>query len=348
MKNKQEKERIIYNNNLEFYKILKQLIKCKLTTGQYINLQEILFSSRLNDISSNNLKELILNNDKICKNNTKKYEDFLNLVNIMDSISIKKWIEFVDLSIDLIEIKDLILTETKIYTKFEYQNKIFNIKDKLSLEYDMLGLDIPYGQRVISALLVYFITDINSNEEKYFLTKTINDVIEKIQNKVKILIKNYEININNIFSLIVNESINQSIISDAGVSYEDRISQVLANISDSYNGQSHDKNLNAVEYDFTFIIDNKLIGVSAKRTLRERYKQNWEEVEKLEVDYMCLITLGTDLNENKLNTILSKKGIFIVISNEIYEINKFMKNNNRIISSKDFNRENIKRLINSI
>ena len=36
------------------------------------------------------------------------------------------------------------------------------------------------------------------------------------------------------------------------------------------------------------------IGVSAKRTLRERYKQNFEDIDQLDVDYMMLSHYHTD------------------------------------------------------
>ena len=93
---------------------------------------------------------------------------------------------------------------------------------------------------------------------------------------------------------------NQSIKSDAGSSYESRVYNTLLPIVEDLKGHSHDKNIHSVEYDNTFIFNNKKCGVSAKRTLRERYKQNFEDVSLLEVDYMFVITLGIDLNEEKL------------------------------------------------
>lgn len=70
-----------------------------------------------------------------------------------------------------------------------------------------------------------------------------------------------------------------------------------------------------------------------KRTLRERYKQNFEDVSLLEVDYMFVITLGIDLNEEKLINILQKENHFVIVSKEQFESKSFLKENSRVISS---------------
>jgi hypothetical protein len=71
------------------------------------------------------------------------------------------------------------------------------------------------------------------------------------------------------------ESINQSIISDSGSNYEDRILTVLTSIGINENdiSKTHDKNDSSTEFDFFFELQNKTYGIGAKRTLRERYKQ---------------------------------------------------------------------------
>lgn len=147
------------------------------------------------------------------------------------------------------------------------------------------------------------------------------------------------------FMIIIDESINQSIKSDAGQSYENRVHSLLLNISDKVEGHSHDEMISSVEYDFTFYIDNKKYGVSAKRTLRERYKQNFEDVDFLTVDAMFLITLGIDLNEDKLNNILQKNGQFVIVADEVYEAKDYLKNNPRVLSSKNIKKETIKDIL---
>ena len=147
------------------------------------------------------------------------------------------------------------------------------------------------------------------------------------------------------FMIIVDESINQSIRSDAGQSYEDRVYSLLMTLSDKVEGHSHDKLIPSVEYDFTFDIDGNKYGVSAKRTLRERYKQNFEDIDFLTVDAMFLITLGIDLNEDKLNNILQKKGQYVIVAEEVYEAKEYLKNSPRVISSKQLTRDTIRKML---
>ena len=54
---------------------------------------------------------------------------------------------------------------------------------------------------------------------------------------------------------------------------------------------------------------------------------------------MFLITLGIDLNEDKLNNILQKKGIYVIVAQEVYESKEYLKNNSRVISSEKLDRE---------
>ena len=79
--------------------------------------------------------------------------------------------------------------------------------------------------------------------------------------------------------------------------------------------------------------------------LRERYKQNHEDIDILDVDYVFLITLGTDLNKEKLDYVLEKNGIYVVVADEIYQANDYMNKNNRVLSSKDLTREKLERII---
>ena len=66
------------------------------------------------------------------------------------------------------------------------------------------------------------------------------------------------------------------------------------------------------------------LGVSAKRTLRQRYKQNFENNNLLgDVDYMVLITLGIDLNKDKMDNILAKK-VFLLSYLEMFMIYQIM------------------------
>lgn len=133
--------------------------------------------------------------------------------------------------------------------------------------------------------------------------------------------------------------------SDAGQSYESRVEEKLLPIVDKLNGHSHDSKISSVEYDFTFELNDVKCGISAKRTLRERYKQNFEDVDFLTVDAMFLITLGIDLNEDKLNNILQKNGQYVIVADEVYEAKEYLKNNPRVLSSKNITKESIKNIL---
>lgn len=328
-----------YRNNLLFYTILKDLLKCKLREKRLLNLEELIEHNK--NLSCNKMKQLLLNG--IVKENTKVYDDFMIFLNLANEDNFEMWKELVLVSIELLLAKDLILEESKTYARIKYKEKIDRIKDKLSLEYDMSNLEYPYGQRVISSLLVYVLTNVEREDE--FILETSKNTIKVLNTKLKSIVKKYMININNMFMIIIDESINQSIKSDAGQSYENRVYNLLLNISDKVENHSHDEMISSVEYDFTFYIDGRKYGVSAKRTLRERYKQNFEDVNFLTVDAMFLITLGIDLNEDKLNNILQKNGQFVIVANEVYEAKEYLRNNPRVLSSKNINMKIIKEII---
>ena len=93
---------------------------------------------------------------------------------------------------------------------------------------------------------------------------------------------------NQIFMLMFSESINQSIISDSGSNYEDRIMSVLTSIGidESKIKKTHDKDDSSTEFDFFFELKNKTYGIGAKRTLRERYKQFIKTTQMTKIDVM--------------------------------------------------------------
>ena len=328
-----------YRNNLLFYTILKDLLKCQLSEKKLMILQESIEQN--NNLSCKKMKQLLSND--IVKESTKAYDDLMILLNLSNDGNYNMWKELLLVSIELLLTKDLILEESKSYARVKYKEKIEKIKDKLSLEYDMSNLEYPYGQRVISSLLVFALTNIDRETE--FILETSKNAIKVLNNNLKNIVQKYSININNMFMIIIDESINQSIKSDAGQSYENRVHSLLLNISDKVENHSHDDMISSVEYDFIFYIDGKKYGVSAKRTLRERYKQNFEDVDFLTVDAMFLITLGIDLNEDKLNNILQKNGQFVIVADEIYETKDYLKNNPRVLSSKNITKTVIKSLL---
>lgn len=323
-----------YNNNLNFYSMLKLLIQCHLSEKQLIFIQKTVNDNLISIQKDKTLmKTLIIDTNAIVKPDTEKYSSLNYFLNTIDTIDTKMWCDFIDICVDLLLVKDLILQESKVYAANEYKKELKDIQDLLSVDYDMSSIHLPYGQRVISSLLLYAFTDINRKND--FILNSSETSVKNFSYKVKKLTNNYKLNVNNMFHIIMDESMNQSIKSDAGSSYESRVAQTIAPIVDKLFGHSHDSKIPSVEYDNTFIYNNKLCGVSSKRTLRERYKQNFEDVDLLDVEYMFLITLGNDLNEDKLNNIMQKKGIYIIVSQEEYDSRKFLNSNERVISSKN-------------
>ena len=328
-----------YRNNLLFYTTLKNLLKCKLNEKRLMLLEETIEQN--DKLTYDKLKQLL--SSGIVNENTKAYDDLMILLNLANKENFSMWKDLLLVSIELLLTKDLILEESKSYARVKYKEKIDKINDKLGLEYDMSNLEYPYGQRVISSLLVFTLTNIDRKTE--FVLETSQNTVKVLNDKLKNIVEKYQINVNNMFMIIIDESINQSIKSDAGQSYENRVHSLLLNISDKVEGHSHDEMIFSVEYDFTFYIDDKKYGVSAKRTLRERYKQNFEDVDFLTVDAMFLITLGIDLNQDKLNNILQKNGQFVIVADEVYEAKDYLKNNPRVLSSKNIKKETIKDIL---
>ncbi|WP_425382359.1 hypothetical protein [Spiroplasma endosymbiont of Melieria omissa] len=119
--------------------------------------------------------------------------------------------------------------------------------------------------------------------------------------------------------MIISESVNQSIKSTAGSSYEARVKEKFLEFKENIEllNNSHDSKVHSVEYDFIVKYNKFNIGISAKRTLRERYKQNSENVSELDVDAMIVVILGLDLTEKVMNNILQKKGQYILVSQRL-------------------------------
>ena len=71
----------VYNNNLQFYTMLKLLIKCKLSDKQLILLQDLLIKNILIK-DKVLLQKILLSNNAIAAEGTQKYEDLCMLINI--------------------------------------------------------------------------------------------------------------------------------------------------------------------------------------------------------------------------------------------------------------------------
>lgn len=329
----------VYMNNLLFYTVLKGLVQCKLSSHQLSQLKELILENGELD----NVSMISFLNNKVVKESVKAYENYINMLNLCTSKNYQMWKDLMVLALELLLIKPLILEESKVYANKKYEHDVSAIKDKLSLQYDIVNLEKPYGQRVINALLVYMVT--YQDRENEFILEQTETTVKQINDLIKVNKEKYGICTDNIFMIIMDESTNQSIISLAGGSYEDRVESVVRKISDNVIDHVTDSNIPSVEYDFVFEFNNKRYGVSAKRTLRERYKQNFEDVNTLSVDGVFIVTLGIDVNADKLTNILQRNGYFIVVAQELYERYSYFKGHGRrVISSSKFTREGLEQL----
>ncbi|MDO4271605.1 MAG: hypothetical protein Q4C83_01305 [Candidatus Saccharibacteria bacterium] len=340
MRNNGHIEDTVYENNLYFYTILKMLVQCRMSNPKMISLQNALHGYHMGQYEIDNIKRTLLDLDVYVSIKSDNWLSYENLINMLDANNKEMWFDMMDVAIDLILYKGLILEEAKAYTNQRQKDFEARTFDKLSLEYDSGNLKLPYGRKVMGSLLVYALT--NMDRVNNFILESSGRSIQNINSKLELLANLYHINSNNMMILIVDESVMQSNKSTAGSSYEERVKQMISPLVDDLQGHSHDENIMAMEYDFTFEIDNKRIGVSAKRTLRERYKQNHESVDDLSVDGVMVFTLGTDLNVDKMRSLLQKDKTFIVVAREVYNSRSYLKNNDRVISSADLGREKLR------
>jgi len=327
-----------FDINLKFYYFLKYLIKVKLSEKQ---TNDILTTYSLN-IKKNNeeiLLEIIESINKNTKNDSPKYRLFIETLDeITNEIDLKLFI----FSLKLYLIKDLLLNEAKIKNLLDI-SKLENL-DPLSLEYDKITTYSPYSTRINGALLSLIFFERLENKETNFISKDAEEFIKNLSD-FAIELKNKGVEPNQIFMLMFSESINQSIISDSGTNYEDRILSVLTNIGIKKDKitKVHDKNDSSTEFDFFFELNKLTYGISAKRTLRERYKQFIKTAQMSKIDIMIEITLGLDLNEEKAKAIRNHN-VFIFVADEIYKSKEYLKNMEGVFSVKELDLKTLKLL----
>jgi hypothetical protein len=317
--------------NLEFYFFLKLINKLNPSSNQINTIFQNIFLLGFNIYKLQLSLENIFLKSKTKHNLIKEIIDKLNIDNI----------DLFDFSLRLYQVKDLLLAEAKISEAIEI-DKILNL-NPLSLEYDQLSILKPYKTRVKAALLTLLFFEKLKQHEFNFMSQESIEYIKTLSFKIEKFAK-LGLESNQIFMLMFNESIDQSIKSDSGSNYEDRILSVLNKIGIVNISKTHDKNDKSTEYDFFFEIDGKTFGIGAKRTLRERYKQFIKTSITSKIDISIEITLGVDLNNEKANTIASH-GSFIFVSDEIYQSREFLKNNEKVFSVRDLNIETLKKLI---
>ncbi|NWF65928.1 MAG: hypothetical protein HXX81_00495 [Campylobacterales bacterium] len=331
-------EKYKFDINLKFYFILKYLLKASLNDKDIHKVLE-LYSLNKN-ISLK--KALISNYEKFfgkTKSGLKKVE-FLS--DILDLLENDLDIELFIFSLKLVAIKPLLLQEAK--TRDLLDSSKLPTLNPLSLAYDKITTFTPYSTRVSGALLSLIFFDKLENKDTVFLSNDTTEFLKELSYEA-IKLKNVGVEPNQIFMLMFSESINQSITSDSGSSYEDRILSVLKNIGidEDKISKTHDKNDSSTEFDFFFELDGKTYGIGAKRTLRERYKQFIKTAQMTKIDVMIEITLGIDLTEEKVKAIRNHN-IYLFVADEVYISNKYLQKIDGIYSAKKLNLETLKQL----
>ena len=316
--------------NLEFYFFLKLINKLNPSSNQINTIFQNIF------LLGFDICKLQLSLENIFLKSKTKHSLIKEIIDKLNSDNI----DLFNLSLRLYQVKDLLLAEAKISEAIEI-NSILSL-NPLSLEYDRLSVLKPYKTRVNGALLVLLFFEKLKQHKFNFMSQESIEYIKTLSFKIEKFTK-LGLESNQIFMLMFNESIDQSIKSDSGSNYEDRIFSVLNKIGIINISKTHDKNDKSTEYDFFFEIDGKTFGIGAKRTLRERYKQFIKTSITSKIDISIEITLGIDLNEEKAK-IIASHGSFIFVSDEIYQIKDFLKANNRVFSVKDLNITTLKKL----
>ncbi len=326
------------NFNIKFYFILKNLIKLKLSDKQAFQLYEQLLNINT-DTFLYTLSDFKKALDKGGKKNSKA-NLYMDLIENLDSVDF----DVFAFSLQLYMIKDLLLAEAKL--RYILNAETLTKYDPLSLAYDKVSLLQPYTTRVNGALLALVFFDNLENNDLSIISEDAAVYAASLSKKAQQL-KTQGLEPNQIFMLIFNESINQSIISDSGLNYENRIYKKLITIGIPPESiqKIHDQQDQSTEYDFFFSLGDKKFGIGAKKTLRERYKQFIKTTLSSPIDVIIEITIGLDLTEQKALTIVNH-GTILFVSEEIYQASSFLKNIKNIYSTSDLTLDLLQRLAN--
>lgn len=329
-----------FDINLKFYFFLKYLVKIKFSSEQITNIIKIYATNYKTKEVQDIVVEII--NKSITQSSKKSLNQKNYLILILDEISSLKELKLFIFSLKLYVIKDLLLQEAKLKNLLDI-TKLENIHP-LSLEYDKITLYSPYSTRVNGALLALIFFDKLQKKESDFISNDAEIFIKHLSDYA-IYLKDNGIESNQIFMLMFNESINQSIISESGSNYEERILNVLLSIGIDKNTitKEHDKNDSSTEFDFFFELCGKTYGIGAKKTLRERYKQFIKTAQMSKIDVMIEITLGVDLTQEKVNSIRNHN-IYLFVADEVYKANQYLQNTEGVYSASQLSIDCLKSL----
>ena len=319
----------------------------------YLFLKELNGTNKLTENEVNKFLETYFANINL--SNEKIQAIFLNLLDGLSDIKkekigtllyqIKNDVDFTSFifSLKLIQIKKLLLEEAKL-TEFNEMVSLGQI-NQLSLEYDTISKSKPFYTRVNGALLSLLFFSKLEEKDTGFVSQSTDEYIASLFGEYEHLKKN-GLEANQMFMLMFSESINQSIISDAGSSYEDRIYNILIGLGIKAETikKIHDTKDTSMEYDFYFELDKKIFGIGAKRTLRERYKQFIKSQHTTGIDATIEITLGLDLSEEKAK-VIRQHGIYLFAADEIYKSRKYLQEIDGVFPASLLNIKTLKSLV---
>lgn len=332
---KLEVKKETFDINLVFYNFLKKITQAKLKDRHINSILAIYYSN--NSVNTETLKEIIYDHIESKINRLDKSVIYSVIEDIDDST-----IEIFIFALKLNLIKDLLLSEAKIAQTLKTQE--LEGLNQLSLQYDKVSMQVAYTTRINGALLsLLFFQKLEEGNSNFIADSTKSFIEGLVKSYKSLAIKGLEPN--QIFMLLFSESINQSIISSAGSSYEDRIKNILISMgipSESIT-KIHDKNDKSTEFDFFFKYGGKTYGIGAKRTLRERYKQFIKTTHMSDLDVMIEITLGTDLRPNIASSIRSH-GVYIFVADEVYQSKDYLQEIDGIFPASDLNIDLLKKL----
>lgn len=325
----------VFDINLVFYNFLKKITQAKFTDNQINEILAIYYSNIKLDTET--LKELFY---AYIDENIKR-ADLSSISNAITDIN-ENTIEVFIFALKLNLIKDLLLQEAKITQTIKAQE--LEGLNQLSLAYDKVSTQVAYATRISGALLsLLFFQKLEEGDNNFIAdsTKAFLDSLIKAYNSLS----KQGVEPNQIFMLLFSESINQSITSSAGASYEDRIKNILIamGIPNDDIEKTHDENDTSTEFDFFFKYNGRNYGIGAKRTLRERYKQFIKTAHMSKLDVMIEITLGTDLREN-IATAIREHGVYLFVADEVYEAKKYLQKIEGIFPASELNSDLLEKL----
>ncbi len=324
-----------FDINLVFYNFLKKVTQAKLTDKQINDLLELHLSNQ--KLQAEDLRELLL--DYVENNiNRQDVSVIFDLVSEIDDKNLPIFLFALKLNL----VKDLLLQEAKIARSIKTHELVG--LHQLSLAYDRVSTQVAYSTRISGALLsLLFFEKLETGQTNFMSADT--ELFLRDLSKLCISLSKRGLEPNQIFMLLFAESVNQSITSSAGSSYEDRIKNILIGLGIDKDAiqKTHDDSDSSTEFDFFFIHNGRTYGISAKRTLRERYKQFIKTVQMSQIDVMLEITLGTDLRENIAKSIRSH-GVYLFVADEVYESKRYLQEIDGVFRASQLSKELLSKL----